>query len=119
MVRDLGTKPDWSAVEHWNTEHPHVHLILRGKTSTRSEAQVEADRWTPASCLPRSGRDVWDAQTRLSIAACASADGKEVAATLEALKSLDLTGCVVTADALHCHAKRAAGIRATGARILS
>jgi type IV secretory pathway VirD2 relaxase len=32
MERDHGTKLDWVAVDHWNTEHPHVHLILRGKT---------------------------------------------------------------------------------------
>lgn len=30
MERDLGTKLDWVAVDHWNTEHPHVHLIVRG-----------------------------------------------------------------------------------------
>jgi type IV secretory pathway VirD2 relaxase len=23
--RDLGTKPDWIAVDHWNTDDPHVH----------------------------------------------------------------------------------------------
>ena len=58
---------------------------------------------------------VWDAQTRVSIAARASADGNEIAATLKVLKSLDLKGCVVTADALHCHPKMAEGVRATGA----
>ena len=57
---------------------------------------------------------VWDAQTRLSIAARASRDGYEVKATLDALKSLDLKGCVVTADALHCHPKMAEGLRAAG-----
>ncbi|HEY8262450.1 MAG TPA: ISAs1 family transposase [Methylosinus sp.] len=57
---------------------------------------------------------VFDAETRLSIAARASADGNEVKATLEALKSLDLKGCVVTADALHCHPKMAEGVRARG-----
>ncbi len=30
------------------------------------------------------------------------------------LKSLDLKGCTVTADALHCHQKMAEGIRARG-----
>jgi type IV secretory pathway VirD2 relaxase len=28
--RDLGTKLDWVAVDHWNTEHPHIHVIVRG-----------------------------------------------------------------------------------------
>jgi type IV secretory pathway VirD2 relaxase len=30
METDLGTRLDWTAVDHWNTEHPHVHLIVRG-----------------------------------------------------------------------------------------
>ncbi len=58
---------------------------------------------------------VWDAETRLSLAAKASGDGNEVKATLEALKSLDLKGCTVTADALHCHAAMAGAVRAAGA----
>lgn len=29
--RDLGVKLDWVAVEHQNTGHPHVHVIVRGK----------------------------------------------------------------------------------------
>lgn len=28
--RDLGTKLDWVAVDHFNTGHPHSHLIVRG-----------------------------------------------------------------------------------------
>jgi len=62
---------------------------------------------------------VWDAETRLSIAAqCApggSPGGGEVGATLEVLKSLVLKGCIVTADALHCHPRMAAAVRAAGA----
>ena len=57
---------------------------------------------------------VWDAETRLSLSARASEDGNEVKATLEALKSLDLKGCIVTADALHCHPQMAEGIGARG-----
>jgi len=30
MEKDLGARLDWVAVDHWNTEHPHVHLIVRG-----------------------------------------------------------------------------------------
>jgi type IV secretory pathway VirD2 relaxase len=29
--RDLGTKLDWIGVDHWNTDNPHVHVIVRGK----------------------------------------------------------------------------------------
>ncbi|MDP9086105.1 MAG: relaxase/mobilization nuclease and DUF3363 domain-containing protein [Pseudomonadota bacterium] len=31
MEEDLGTKLDWVAVDHFNTGHPHTHIILRGK----------------------------------------------------------------------------------------
>ncbi|UPJ95349.1 VirD2 family relaxase/mobilization nuclease [Bradyrhizobium sp. 172] len=30
MEVDLGTKLDWVGVDHWNTQHPHVHVIVRG-----------------------------------------------------------------------------------------
>ena len=30
MKADLGTRLDWRAVEHWNTDNPHVHIIVRG-----------------------------------------------------------------------------------------
>jgi len=29
--RDLGTKLDWVAVNHHDTDHPHVHVVLRGR----------------------------------------------------------------------------------------
>ena len=31
--RDLGTPLEWVAVTHFNTEHPHVHLVVRGRAS--------------------------------------------------------------------------------------
>lgn len=31
MENDLGTELEWAAVEHHNTEHPHVHIALRGR----------------------------------------------------------------------------------------
>lgn len=58
---------------------------------------------------------VWDAQTRLSIAARRAPGGDEVSGTLEVLKTLTLKGCVVTADALHCHPRMAKAVRAAGA----
>jgi type IV secretory pathway VirD2 relaxase len=32
MERDFGTRLEWIAVDHWDTEHPHTHVVLRGKT---------------------------------------------------------------------------------------
>ncbi len=31
MERDLDTKLDWVAVDHFNTGHPHTHIVIRGK----------------------------------------------------------------------------------------
>lgn len=31
MEEDLGTRLDWVAVDHFNTGHPHAHIMLRGK----------------------------------------------------------------------------------------
>jgi len=31
MEEDLGTELDWVAVDHYNTGHPHTHLVVRGK----------------------------------------------------------------------------------------
>jgi hypothetical protein len=30
MEKDLGTRLEWVVVEHHNTEHPHVHVVVRG-----------------------------------------------------------------------------------------
>lgn len=30
MEKDLGADLEWAAVEHHNTEHPHVHVVIRG-----------------------------------------------------------------------------------------
>ena len=30
LERDLGTGLDWVAVDHFNTAHPHTHIVIRG-----------------------------------------------------------------------------------------
>ena len=65
-------------------------------------------------CMPPLMISVWDAEVRLSLAAHAAEDGNEVKAAIKALCSLDLKGCVVTADALHCHPKMAETILERG-----
>lgn len=32
MEVDLETRLDWVAVDHWDTDNPHTHIVLRGKT---------------------------------------------------------------------------------------
>ena len=34
MEKDLGTDLEWVAVEHNNTGHPHVHMVIRGRRDT-------------------------------------------------------------------------------------
>ncbi len=31
MQRDLDTQLEWVAVDHWDTDNPHTHIVLRGK----------------------------------------------------------------------------------------
>lgn len=31
LERDLGTGLDWVAVDHWDTDNPHTHIVVRGK----------------------------------------------------------------------------------------
>ncbi|MFS3137132.1 relaxase/mobilization nuclease domain-containing protein [Gluconacetobacter sacchari] len=40
---DLSTKLDWAAVDHWNTGHPHVHVIVRGKAQDGEELVIARD----------------------------------------------------------------------------
>lgn len=58
---------------------------------------------------------VWDAETRLAIASARAPGNSEVKATLGLLKSLSLKGCMVTADALHCHPAMAEAVLAAKA----
>lgn len=41
--KDLGTSLDWVAVDHWNTEHPHVHLLIRGVDETGQDLIIDRD----------------------------------------------------------------------------
>lgn len=47
--------------------------------------------------------NVWAADQRLALAQRKAPSRNEVAGALEVLKLLSLEGCIVTADALHCH----------------
>ena len=43
MEKDLGTRLDWVAVDHWNTEHPHVHLIVGGVRDDGQDLVISRD----------------------------------------------------------------------------
>ncbi|WP_136661345.1 DUF3363 domain-containing protein [Nitratireductor sp. XY-223] len=40
---DLGTKLDWVAVDHFNTGHPHTHIVIRGKDETGQDLIIARD----------------------------------------------------------------------------
>jgi type IV secretory pathway VirD2 relaxase len=43
MEKDLGSPLEWVAVAHYNTEHPHVHLALRGVGAEAQPIRLNRD----------------------------------------------------------------------------
>lgn len=43
MEADLATRLDWVAVDHWNTDNPHVHLIVRGVDDRGGDLVIARD----------------------------------------------------------------------------
>ena len=43
MEADLGTRLEWVAVDHWDTDNPHTHFVLRGKDQTGEDLIIARD----------------------------------------------------------------------------
>ncbi len=43
METDLGTHLDWVAVDHFDTGHPHTHIVLRGKEQGGQNLDIARD----------------------------------------------------------------------------
>ncbi|MDA5193697.1 DUF3363 domain-containing protein [Govanella unica] len=43
MEKDLGTRLDWVAVDHFNTDNPHTHILLRGKDERGQDLIIARD----------------------------------------------------------------------------
>ena len=43
MEVDLGSKLDWVAVDHWDTDNPHTHVVLRGVDDTGRDLVIARD----------------------------------------------------------------------------
>ncbi len=43
VEQDLGTKLDWVAVDHFNTGHPHSHIVIRGRDDTGADLVIAKD----------------------------------------------------------------------------
>ncbi|MDC7810122.1 relaxase/mobilization nuclease RlxS [Sphingomonas koreensis] len=46
IEEDLGTKLDWVAVDHFNTGHPHTHIVVRGKDQFGADLIIARDYLT-------------------------------------------------------------------------
>ena len=44
--KDLGTRLDWVAVDHHNTDHPHTHIVVRGKDQMGRDLIIARDYLT-------------------------------------------------------------------------
>src|ERR1700693_5797252 len=43
VEQDLGTKLDWVAIDHWNTDNPHIHVVVRGKGIDSDDLVIARD----------------------------------------------------------------------------
>lgn len=41
--QDLGTRLDWVAIDHWNTDNPHLHILVRGKADDGRDLVIAGD----------------------------------------------------------------------------
>ena len=43
VERDLGTRLDWVGVDHWNTDNPHTHVLIRGTANDGRDLVINRD----------------------------------------------------------------------------
>ncbi|WP_443028409.1 MULTISPECIES: relaxase/mobilization nuclease domain-containing protein [unclassified Sphingopyxis] len=43
MEKDLGTSLDWAATDHWDTQHPHIHIVVRGVAEDGRDLVIARD----------------------------------------------------------------------------
>jgi type IV secretory pathway VirD2 relaxase len=56
VEQDLGRKVEWAAVNHYNTDHPHVHLVIRGVD--REGKELRLDRSYISNGLRSRGQEI-------------------------------------------------------------
>lgn len=75
MAQDLGTRLEWIAVDHWDTDNPHTHLIIRGRDESGRDLIIAREYLTQGLRLragelatewlgPRSEREIQAGLTR-------------------------------------------------------
>ena len=55
MEEDLGTRLDWVAVDHYNTGHPHSHILVRGVDDRGEDLVIARDQQGLARARGESG----------------------------------------------------------------
>jgi type IV secretory pathway VirD2 relaxase len=43
MAKDLDADLDWVAVDHWNTDNPHIHVLVRGRGADGADLVIDRD----------------------------------------------------------------------------
>jgi type IV secretory pathway VirD2 relaxase len=43
VERDLGTRLNWLAVDRWNTDNPHIHVLIRGRAHDGRDLVISRD----------------------------------------------------------------------------
>ena len=63
VERDQGRRVEWAAVNHYNTEHPHAHLVIRGVDRQGRELRFERSYLAPelAERALHQGRELREA----------------------------------------------------------
>jgi len=75
VEKDLGTGLDWVGVDHWNTEHPHLHILVRGvgddgrdlviaRDYIKEGMRARAQKLVTLELGPRTDRDIRQALER-------------------------------------------------------
>lgn len=41
LERDLETPLDWVAIDHWNTDNPHIHILVRGRAADGGDLVID------------------------------------------------------------------------------
>ncbi|MDF1835684.1 MAG: DUF3363 domain-containing protein [Alteraurantiacibacter sp. bin_em_oilr2.035] len=75
MASDLDTRLDWVAVDHWNTDNPHIHVLVRGIGTGGEDLVIDrayigegmrarAEERVTIELGPRNERDIQNALAR-------------------------------------------------------
>jgi predicted transposase YbfD/YdcC len=86
-----------------NIKAPQGVVALDGKALRRGYERGK-------SYMPPVMVTAWASQTRMALACMLAPDNNEAKAALQLIELIQLKGCVVTADALHCHRAMAGAI---------